>query len=97
MPLDLVHSKQYLFKTILSVQNVLNICDKIGVKVFLGGIKVEEEYCKYFSKFNNYIHFYNSHLGNIDYGNDNSHPGPKTHDWYADQFYKSYLRDLGKI
>lgn len=94
LPLDLVDSVQYLFKTLLAVHDVNNICKKLGVTLLLGGLKVEEEYCKYFAKFDNYIQFHNSHLGYKDYGNDGSHPGPKTHTWYAEEFYKRYLENI---
>lgn len=94
LPYDLVDSVQYLFKTLVAVHDVSNICKKLGVTLLLGGLKVEEEYCKYFAKFNNYIQFWNSHLGHKYYANDNSHPGPKTHTWYAEEFYKRYLENI---
>lgn len=94
LPLDLVESEQYLFKTLIAVYDVSNICKKLGVTLLLGGVNAEQEYCKYFAKFNNYIQFWNSHLAHKDYGDDGSHPGPKTHTWYAEEFYKKYLENI---
>ena len=54
------------------------------------GIHPDNEFCAYLKNIPSYIHlnsFYGVELKDrfLDVGNDNKHPGPLTHIWYAEK------------
>lgn len=84
--LDEPHMK---YQSVTSIAQVVNFCQKVGAKLWLAGVLVDRHFIKYASYFPNYIQL----LGNIgckesemfiDLGSDNSHPGPLTHKYYAE-------------
>jgi hypothetical protein len=83
------------YKNLSHINQVINFCNKIHCKLLIAGILVDSHDIYYTKNIDNYIQL--STLlddGNngvfFDYGTDNHHPGPKTHQWYAEQILKNY-------
>lgn len=96
---NLLHFKDNAFHCIQHVYKVINFCNKVGVKLVLAGILVEDDLIAYFSRLDNYYHFngvynrFNKHtLPFLDLGTDDRHPGPITHKWYAEEIYKAITK-----
>jgi hypothetical protein len=65
------------------------VCEKIGAKLIIIGIHSNLEFLPELTKHKNFIFFHgrfgvNFTDGWLDLGTDNMHPGPKTHQLYAD-------------
>lgn len=77
-----------LYKGLAAIHQVINFCNKINVKLYLAGVFVSStEELKHLSGLPNYIQFYgwpSIDCRFLDFGSDGHHPGPKTHQWYAD-------------
>lgn len=79
-----------LYRPMLSVERVQNMCNKLGIQLIIAGIANHSEYTSYLLKFKNYIHLagrFGLDTSNeyLDFGTDGYHQGPKMHQWYADQ------------
>jgi len=88
-PLELLLSDHMLYENITYIQGVQNFCNKMGVKLLMGGILASKLFNAYLINFNNYkdLDVYKF----LDVGTDNTHPGPETHKIYAKNFYNFYL------
>ncbi len=80
-----------IYKAVTKIHQVINFCKKINVNLYLGGILVEPDFTSHLVCLPTYTQFYGWPSVNednmfIDIGTDNSHPGPRTHQWYADNF-----------
>lgn len=85
------------YKLLTHLHQVINFSKKIGFKLILAGILTNDRDIIYLQKIPNYIQLLGTvGLGPnifIDLGTDNRHPGPKSHNWYANQILQ-YLNDL---
>jgi len=73
-----------IYHAITNIFQVINHCKKIGVKLYLVGILSDLR--QYTIDIENYISLYNIHSPVLlDKGQDNMHPGPLTHQMYADK------------
>ena len=73
----------------MAIYQVINFCQKIGAKLLLAGLLVDPKLAVYLVNLPEYIHLNNYYGVNkedifLDVGSDYSHPGPITHQWYAD-------------
>jgi hypothetical protein len=92
----LTYQNNNIFHYIRDIKKVINFCSKINANLILAGLLVNEELIKYVFDLPNYVHFYGVSGINfneifLDFGDDNSHPGPKTHMWYANELYKAII------
>lgn len=78
------------YDAITKIHQVINFCAKLGAKLYLAGILVDLR--RYSLDFENFIPFYHGvkekYEDNqfLDIGTDSErHPGPLTHQWYADK------------
>jgi hypothetical protein len=78
------------YDAITKIHQVINFCAKIGAKLYLAGILIDLR--RYSLDFENFIPFYHGvkekYEDNqfLDIGTDPArHPGPRTHQWYADK------------
>jgi hypothetical protein len=78
------------YDAITKIYQVINFCAKIGAKLYLAGILIDLR--RYSLDFENFIPFYHGvkekYEDNqfLDIGTDPArHPGPHTHQWYADK------------
>lgn len=81
------------YRPITCINQVQNICEKLGVQLIIAGLADTSEYTPHLLNFKNYVHLtgrfgLNSNDIYLDVGKDNIHPGPKMHQWYADQIYQ---------
>lgn len=90
-----------LYNAISAIYQVINFCNKIGAKLVLAGLLVSSELGEYLNNNTpNYIHL--SHRDNvvvvdyIDYAKNNQHPGPISHQWFADNIL-TLLKELQYI
>jgi len=76
-----------LYKSITSINQVINFCRKVGCLLYIFPILPSEnlvlQICNY-PEFCSLLH----RSVFIDLGSDNSHPGPKQHAWYAEEMLK---------
>jgi hypothetical protein len=92
----LSHFKNYQLHCVRSVYEVFNYCNKIGAQLFVAGLIVDIELVHYLGKLDCYYHLAGiprNDLGNrgyefLDVGSDNEHPGPLTHQHYADTLFE---------
>jgi len=83
-------SENSIYQSIISVYQVINFCKAIDAKLILAGIFVENEELSHFSSIPGYRHlsgFFGLNIDDmfIDFADDNLHPGPLMHQWYADK------------
>jgi hypothetical protein len=91
--IDTLDSENSIYQSLISVHQVVNFCRIIGAKLVLAGLLVVEEELPYFVSIPEYYHlrgFFGLNQDNLfmDFADDNIHPGPKMHKWYADQIFK---------
>lgn len=92
--ISFLDSQQLIYQAVVSVNQVINFCKKIGARLILAqlfGRGLE----RYLTGYPDYImltgQFGRDLAGlDIDKGTDNAHPGPKMHQWYHDQIIKKF-------
>ena len=87
VPLSELSSQNQLYQSIVKIHEVINFCDKIHVNYVLAGILTD---LSHYTIIND--HYISLTEGCPDYPKDmlgtDTHPGPLTHKWYADQILK---------
>lgn len=86
----MINDDYMYYQSITHILQVINFCNKIGCKLLLVGLLSSERDLLYYKNFPNYYHRHNPNSSKnnlIDLGTDNSHPGPKQHQAYADAIY----------
>lgn len=88
--LDYFDSQTKFVSTLKSILQVKNYCEKIGANLYLANLLDSSWLNSIFNKLSTYIDFcskntYNESLVFLDLGSDNNHPGPKQHQYYAEQ------------
>lgn len=92
-------SNHMIYNTIRSVEQVKNYLNKLSCKFVLAVLPTnisehDIQILDYTSELKGAILLFNpDDYTFIDYGTDNSHPGPKQHAWYANQI----LKHLGNL
>jgi hypothetical protein len=72
-----------IYKSVISVHQVVNFCSKVGATLILIPIICSENFCLLLSGLDNFYQMpYQTKF--IDYGDDELHPGPLQHKKYAD-------------
>jgi len=96
--LDELDSENLLYRNLTSVFQVSNFCKKIKCKLILASL-IDNKILSCIRDFPNLVVL--SKLWGrgpkdlfIDQGTDNSHPGLKTHQYYADEIYKKISNQL---
>lgn len=83
----------------LHIQAVINFCKKVGAKIIIVNLLDYNWSHAIFYKLDNYINLVPKNKTNteeflyLDLGDDNSHPGPKQHRYYADAIIQK-INDL---
>jgi len=84
------------YRVLTSIHQVINFCNKIGVNLLLVGIHLDFEFALNLKELPCYLHLNNFFGVNvndsfIDYGYDtpHPHPGPLTHQWYAEKILEA--------
>jgi hypothetical protein len=86
-----------IYSTVIAVYQIINFCRKIGAKLVVAGLLNQPEIAVYFANQPEYIHLHNYYGVEInelfiDLGSDGGHPGPLTHQWYANNILEK-LKD----
>ena len=95
--LDQLWEQDRAYDAITSIHQVINFCNKIGVKLYLAGIDIDLR--QYSLNFNNFIPFHSGIEQSdtnqyLDIGTDpQRHPGPLTHRWYAEKILEKIKQD----
>ena len=99
VPPDMLDHPSRLYESMRAIHATVNFCDKIGAKLLLAGLFNGAELGEYLNgHFDNYIYFKTS-LGSKYYPDqapNDLHPGPITHQMYADGIMEK-MRELGYI
>lgn len=97
VPLELITSEHQVYTNLKAIHQVLNFCNKMQAKIIFAGILVHYSELKYVIHLPNFIQFrHASTVKNnsyIDLGTDGCHPGPLTHQWYADEILSIFLKN----
>lgn len=102
IPLDYLDSDHSTFESLIAIDAVQNYCNTIGARLLLVGIHANLELSSQLSHKDNFLFIGSANLSNpfspsfIDYGDDKIHPGPKTHELYAEKIF-SKLKQLNWI
>jgi hypothetical protein len=84
-----LQSNTKIYEDLCAVTQVINFCNKIGAKLVILGLHAELPVSAELAKYKNFI-FHNGKFGYkfrdncLDTGTDGIHPGPKSHQLYAD-------------
>ena len=86
--LDHLTNKNNHYRTVTAIHQVVNYCQKVGVKLYFAGILVDSYSLPYVINLTNYTQLFGHHardheLKFLDIGTDNLHPGKLTHQYYA--------------
>jgi hypothetical protein len=86
--LDHLSNKNNHYRTVTAIHQVVNYCQKLGVKLYFAGILVDSYFLPYLTNLPNYTQLFGHYAGDhelkfLDIGTDNLHPGPLTHQYYA--------------
>jgi hypothetical protein len=98
VPRFILADNHWTQESIIAVERVRNICEKIGVFLLLVGIHSDLDFSSYWMNYKHFIPVH-GHKGlnfdsdYVDYGTDNLHPGPKTHAKYS----RLVIQHLDKI
>jgi hypothetical protein len=81
-------SEDITYRTIISIFQVINYCEKIGANLLLVSLLDDGTLFGYLKEYPNLLqlsYIWGRELENrwIDIGNDDSHPGHKTHKFYS--------------
>jgi hypothetical protein len=91
MSLDRLDDHNMIYLALTKIHQVINFCRKIGANLRLACVLADEEFSPYVFNLPNAINL--SPVPEFalwpDLGTDNMHPGPKTHQWYANEIYKT--------
>jgi hypothetical protein len=90
IPPERLLDQNLIYHSMISIHQVINFCKKLNVKLVLAGTCITNDKINYLSNIPNYIHLKNAFNTNrwdpfLDTGTDNTHPGPLTHRWFADE------------
>jgi hypothetical protein len=89
MSLDRLDDHNMIYLALTKIHQVINFCRKIGANLRLACVLADEEFSPYVFNLPNAINL--SPVPEFalwpDLGTDNMHPGPKTHQWYANEIY----------
>jgi len=76
-----------LYKSLTCINQVINFCQKVGCSLYIFPIIPSENLVLLLAQYEEfYMLPYKPSL--IDKGSDNLHPGPKHHEWYAEEILK---------
>ena len=75
-----------IYQSLTALHRLSNFCSKVNVKFIIAGLLSDDIFSKYINEFPNFINLYQREF--IDLGEDNYHPGIKTHQWYANEIIK---------
>lgn len=96
--LDRIGDIDTIYQCVNSIVNVERYCEINKIKLILADL-FADNLIKWFGDRHHYISLTLSHLAQgrlyLDLGDDNEHPGPLTHQWYADCLLKKYF-NLGE-
>lgn len=99
IPPERLLDQNLIYHSITSVYQVINFCRKLNIKLVLAGTCINHDLINYLADIPNYIHLKNGFNTNkwdpfLDTGKDNTHPGPITHRWFADEILKFLKNNL---
>jgi hypothetical protein len=102
--IDQLDSMDCLYRSVSSINQVVNICNKLNVKLILVGLGVEYPFIKYLYQLPNYVQYLGwpfspenmDQWPRLDTADDGIHPGPLTHQLMADQVYKFIFKSDSK-
>lgn len=93
IPMTELSSKNTFYRAMTSIHQVIQYCKKVDAKLVLCGMLVDDNFLPWLYNLPNYVQFYGyPELSEgkrfLDLGTDSQHPGPVTHQWYADTILK---------
>ena len=86
--IDRLDELNMVYQAITEIYQVINFCKKVNARLLLAGLIVDDIFFKYTLDLPNYLHL--TPYAYLDFGTDNRHPGPLTHQYYADKIIKYF-------
>ena len=83
--IDMFDSEDLLYRTIVSIYQVINFCKQVNIKIILANL-MSEKLPPYMQSFKEFIDLCGHKF--IDVGSDGSHPGKQHHIFYCKQLLK---------
>ena len=88
--LERLDDHNMIYQSLTKIYQVINFCDKIGAKLVLTSLLADNDFSPYVFNLPNTINLSPVYefAPWMDLGTDGAHPGPKTHQWFADEIIK---------
>ena len=80
----LINKQHMMYQALISIEQINNFCNAIGAKLFILGLLGSYIDFLYFKNFKNYYYYHHANGKYEDLASDNSHPGIKQHQFYAE-------------
>lgn len=101
VPKSMLGNDHWAYESIMAAQRVRNICEKLQVQLLLVDIHAEIDFIAQWPDHSslvmiNSLNSLNGDFSFLDYGTDNSHPGPLTHKMYSNKI-KQHLNHYPTI
>lgn len=95
--LEILAGEHAMYRTLTHIEQVRHMCSRIGVRLVLAGLLVDDQTLPYLYKYPEFIQLYgrfglDSDSLYLDLGSDGEHPGPAMHRWYYEQIYNKIQR-----
>lgn len=98
--IEVLGSDHMTYLALTNIYKVINFCKITKSHLFLHGIVPDRSFLRILHSVPNYSHltgFFGFSPEFLDYGEDDRHPGPKTHEWFASELIKkidTYFENL---
>ena len=89
--LDRLDDHNMIYLAVTKIHQVINFCHRVGATLRLACVLADDEFLPYMFNLPDAINL-SSAAGFAlwpDMGTDDIHPGPETHQWFADEIYKT--------
>lgn len=87
----LINDDYITYHQLLSINQVINFCEKIGAKLLIVGLIPAINDHLYLTNLKYYYHYHYTNNRYVDIGTDQVHPGPLQHQKYATTIYQELI------
>ena len=88
--IDQLDSMNNIYLSVTAIERAINFCHKVGAKIYLAGLLCDQKLKNFVGHHRTFVSLYDNFL---DLGYDKIHPGPITHQWYADTLLEKIKND----
>jgi len=88
--IEVLYHETRLYKAVSSIDQVINFCQKIGIRLYILPMKASEHTWLFLTRYKQLCLHTQIYL---DYGSDDVHPGPKTHQQLANDILLKIIHE----